>query len=987
MDDGLMDELLERDPLVLLRGEVALADDERKGRLARALMQNRVAEELDRWDTRVRRNLRALAHEGLGAIVRERLSDRGMSPHVRELACELAGICGVSDSNEALITVAMDSGDGIRLRTAAVRALTTLADPSSIVQLIPLARDPLPEDDDDELKGSALRAICPTVCSATDALAFLTPQRNRSMIGSYSRFLSRDLPNALTVSELPAALEWIRRVPESHDPMDEFGSLAESILIRGAESMEQANVLAALAGTVAMYLEHHRDLLSFRTRDQSEVFSAEAGRHQLVEALVPHIRDGKLDSVTMVMSTPRLVTADDLPWLLQQLSDAVGGENEATWAELVSWAARFEETDLDAVMQARATSSHLLELTRWRFGPVDLNSALAIQMRQQHAKQRQWDEERRRLIGEPPDFDAIIDSLLDRFEAGDLEAFWQLDIALWGEQGQRDAISGGGDFTTSPGWTRANTKRRARIAAAAMAYLEGYQPSDDWLDPGHGYYPASAGYRALRYIVEHTPENIEVLAGRAICGWVPALITFRLDEDDPAADLYLLNLIRDRCFDGLAESACRRLLAEAERSDGYLFILHRLQPLLSGRLGTVLLELSRTENLRAVSQAQLLKELLRADVDGAKETCLAELSNESIDADPERTRAIAAALLDSGGPDEWHHVWPLLSAHRDWGQAVIEALASDRNHARDFRTELTDSDLADLFIWLSAVFPADEDPSRFGSGFVGPREQVTDYREQILRLLVARGSADSLEALTRIETEANRDLTFARIRAEENWLRNSWSPPRPEDVIRIAADAQTRIATSAGDLQRVILESLERIQEMLRFGGQSNQVWDTAVQRPKQETEVAAWIADRLHSELEGRGIIINREVEVRVNPRGGIGDRTDIQIDAIAGERVEGAHQVTVVIEVKGCWHRELLTALRTQLAAQYLSATQRHGIYLVIWFGTDRWAENGDATRHRACSRRDPDDVLQALRAQAAELRAEGIQIVPVILDASLS
>ena len=77
-------------------------------------------------------------------------------------------------------------------------------------------------------------------------------------------------------------------------------------------------------------------------------------------------------------------------------------------------------------------------------------------------------------------------------------------------------------------------------------------------------------------------------------------------------------------------------------------------------------------------------------------------------------------------------------------------------------------------------------------------------------------------------------------------------------------------------------------EEMLGFQGQAHQVWDTAARRPKQETEIAAWVADRLRSDLRECGIIINREVEVRVNPRGGIGDRTDIHIDAIAGERVE---------------------------------------------------------------------------------------------------
>ena len=270
-----------------------------------------------------------------------------------------------------------------------------------------------------------------------------------------------------------------------------------------------------------------------------------------------------------------------------------------------------------------------------------------------------------------------------------------------------------------------------------------------------------------------------------------------------------------------------------------------------------------------------------------------------------------------------------------------------------------------------------------GAHFVGPREQVADYRDEILRLLINRGNARALTAIGQPETATGRDLTYVRIQAEEAWRIQSWIPPRPEDVVSLAADSQRRIVLSAGDLQRVALEGPERIQEMLGPQGQAHQVWDTTARRPKREPEIAAWIADRLRDDLRGRGIIINREVEVRVNPRGGVGDRTDIHIDAIAGERVEGAEQVTVIVEVKGCWHRELLTAMRDQLAHTYLSPGSRHGIYLCVWFGPERWDDQTDQ-RRQVCRELD-EDLSTTLNIQAAQLRAQ-YEITPVILDASL-
>jgi hypothetical protein len=247
------------------------------------------------------------------------------------------------------------------------------------------------------------------------------------------------------------------------------------------------------------------------------------------------------------------------------------------------------------------------------------------------------------------------------------------------------------------------------------------------------------------------------------------------------------------------------------------------------------------------------------------------------------------------------------------------------------------------------------------------------------------GTDEALQALDAIESRTGRDLTYVRVRALETWRLERWLPPRPDDVVRLAEDVRRRHVRSSSDLRSVVTEALQRIQEMLAAEGQAHQVWDTAARRPKSEPEVSAWIADRLRDDLRGRGIIINREVEVRVNPAGGIGRRTDIHVDAIAAERVEGAQQVTVVVEVKGCWHPQLMTAMRNQLVAEYLSPTRPGGIYLVVWFGRRGWdaAEDG---RRADCGRLVRADVLEQLAEQASALKSEGFSITPVVLDASL-
>src|SRR5207253_2750370 len=107
---------------------------------------------------------------------------------------------------------------------------------------------------------------------------------------------------------------------------------------------------------------------------------------------------------------------------------------------------------------------------------------------------------------------------------------------------------------------------------------------------------------------------------------------------------------------------------------------------------------------------------------------------------------------------------------------------------------------------------------------------------------------------------------------------------------------------------------------------------------------------------LRGRGILAFREVEVRRQPTAGLGERVDLLVSAFAGERVEDAPVVKVVIEVKCCWHRDLTTAMADQLADRYLTAgSRRCGIYLVLYFGPDGWTAEDD-NRRAACGRIDP-------------------------------
>ena len=64
----------------------------------------------------------------------------------------------------------------------------------------------------------------------------------------------------------------------------------------------------------------------------------------------------------------------------------------------------------------------------------------------------------------------------------------------------------------------------------------------------------------------------------------------------------------------------------------------------------------------------------------------------------------------------------------------------------------------------------------------------------------------------------------------------------------------------------------------------------------------------------------------------------------------------VTVVIEVKGYWHKDVRTAMGGQLGDRYLrEAPCHHGLYLVGWFVCPQWDPQDPRRKRVAFQTRD--------------------------------
>jgi hypothetical protein len=234
-------------------------------------------------------------------------------------------------------------------------------------------------------------------------------------------------------------------------------------------------------------------------------------------------------------------------------------------------------------------------------------------------------------------------------------------------------------------------------------------------------------------------------------------------------------------------------------------------------------------------------------------------------------------------------------------------------------------------------------------------------------------------------------LKWTLTEARETNRRRTWVPVRPSDILSIAEDKERRLVQSGEQLLDVVIESLRRLEEKLH--GETPAVrdlWDkvrSGVYRPIAENDLSNYVKRHFDHDLKKRGIIANREVQIRQTEGTFKGQNTDILIDAVTRDsRGEISDQITLIIETKGCWNRELDHAMETQLKNRYLKDNQsRFGLYLVGWFNCAQW-DNRD-TRKSRCAKITKKEAQNKFDNQAATLSVDGTTLKAFLLDTGLS
>jgi hypothetical protein len=880
-------------------------------------------------------SFRGLAHPGLAEQIRPRVQGSG---DVQRLAINIGSHCAVTDVLPDLVNVAFDHTVVERHRVAAAWAVHELTAEAPVDDLAPLARDSAARgpDEYDELLGAALVTSWPHAIPTAEAFTLVHAQHPRNFHGLLALFLGR-LAGALTADDVTPAVRWLAQLLDVDD--ERLAPLVRGVVVLALQHLDDPEACAAIVALARRRAADYQPLVPDELGEPGVVLPPEVRRRLALELLAGQEEDEEsriLFQLTESMGGHGLglIRSDDLPWLIDTY--AAHPTLRRSLGRAAQWVVRLGDLDhATLLLELPADHPFVVDVAAAWMAPVRLDSPDAIDLRKQWqlvtrrrtAKNRtRADRDVRRMLRED----------LAALRAGDVERLWRVARLLSVRPGTRFYSNEfQPDLTQHPRWAELSNDARDAIVDAADGYLRSAAcVPEKWLGTSTRYYPAQAGYQALLLLLRLRPDALTSLEGVVWREWAPILVDWPVTINGAQWEdkQVLLTLARPHAEQQLVD-AIVTVVAAAVASDDHVFVRDECAFLWSDALAERLLDVADSSGAIKLKPLGDLLPLLATHSPDKVRPLLLDWLTPAAAGDRERALMAGRLLMRHDAEAAWEPLRERFAAEPAFGDEVL--LGYGAAHDRT-PPQLSPQRLAELYLWLVERFPPTEDPDEEDVHWVGPREALGHWRDAILDHLRALGTPDGVDAV-RMVAAARPDIPWlARtvVTAEDALRTSLWQPVSPPELVRLAAEPRTRLVYDEAALLRLVREGFKDIQRRLQ--GQTPEahlLWDTVARRPKSEDEISLYLRNRLTDRLAERGVVVNREVQVRPTSRSGVGERTDLHIDAVTQATTTGPPTITIVGEVKGAWNPEGETAMQSQLLDRYMRDTgSRHGIFVAL-------------------------------------------------------
>jgi hypothetical protein len=995
-DSEFLEWLISSEPEIVLESDVHLSDDAMRKAVVGAILEKAHASKYFDTDLSGRRRYTRLAHSKLAEQLYPYVLGKQYGRITRRIATDIAQQCKVEALADSLAAIALDKTEEHHVRVNAAYAVLRIAERSAKERLRPLlAADQ--GDDDDELRGVAIKALWPGSLAATELFDVLTPPKRPNFHGAYATLFHDGITAHLNGPDCVPALEWVERLTSEQLQDFTLGGFADSVMQRAVKYLTDKSIAGAFARTAWRLLGKH-DAIFVRRWGGSKPASLlddSTLRRRVASVLLQLCKDPEKDGFKLFHQGERVLRDEDIDWLIEELKSA-DANRQRILAGLIAYRLRYP-IDHDVISRVMdlsfdpslAAAPVLRQAISWLLEPIELDSPTAEDGRRHLAMMRELEDrptKRKRPL-------AISDHLEQglRRSQSDAVTGWMIVLNAMSRSGDEAQIGWiGDDILETAAWRTASEGLRDRIRTAAWKYLRESSESAAELSGKETFNLSElAPVPALIVVALGGGSLSSLLTTHIWAKHARALIVCLHSNERINLWETLLRSAADGASDALRNAFSERLDYEF-RKGGYVHVTGKIVPIWDKQYENVVFDvMSRptitSETLRSLGNFVFARSPVRA------RTAIQEMLGAPQDRSGNDDVAItcAALLTRNDAPQSWASIWPMV--HGDWGFGRKWALAVAAGHREESSVfAISESQLADLYIWLEHAFPPAEDPEL--NGWVSPRHEIAELRRGVLKTLANRGTLAALDNLDRIvrEIPGKEWLRALRFDAEKRVRHGTWIPLSPQEVRAALENLGAVVVRDDEELREAILASLAKLQDRMHgIGGAPRLVptlWDEHSKRPKTEPRLSECIELHLRDDIGRLGVIVNREVEIS-NYRGlGLGERVDLLVSCHRRAGTSHSGSLALAIEVKGCWNAHLHEAMETQLVQRYLSkGGLQAGLYVVGYFQCPNWA---DDDQRKADSLRNTSGDLSALSqrfvAQAARLTSERFRVSAFVLDA---
>lgn len=988
-------EIMPANPDVLLLSDVASACVEAREVLVDNLLRFFDEERLHDRAGNLRGSYRKLKHPGLAEQLRPYIRSGDKGGISRRAAIDLAEACRLQSLQEDLLEVVLNISE--RHKT---RAICQIADEVTKEKLKPLLSELAGDDFNDDLRGCALQALWPQHISIEELLSALTYPKWDDYIGFYKLFLRYDVVERMDTQDLVAALHWTENLGVYHRLPFAFQEVLEYIFWKGWLHLECPGVLDAFARAMLIRLTTHDDFVrNSRTYPILEGLRGHDRYRRLVlQTMVPILAASRMDPRPFVFTPTTILMSHDFDWFIEQIQSAESEAEAEIWALFIRRVFDAQNTaHVEVAYDVCQVIPVLGKEFDWLFGSVGLDSPEARRLKAIYEQDEKWRQEReqRAAISSRPSIEEQTLFHLNRFEAGDLNAWWQLLANTFLDSDGPDSEFNP-QITTLNGWQTLSRPMRDRLIEAAKRYISEYTlETVNWIGTNTFSRPALAGYKALILLFQKDEGCICNLPVAIWEKWLPAIVVTPLMNGGDGIRSSLVRIAYLIEPEAVIE-IMMQLIDHDNEEHGNIFVLGRFEACWDDRFSESIMTKIRDPLLKPSAFLCLLRALFDHNASSARALAESFVRLPLPESEEARLRSIAAAevLMTHANDVGWSVIWPVVQEAPEFGHGLFQAIASDpEERLLGVVQKMAETQIADLYIWLCKQFPHSTDPRETGAHHISQRESIADWRDALLTHLQNRGTVEACSAVRRI-SESLPDLDWMKwvlLEAQNATCRNQWVPPQPSVFLQMIRNKRARLVNSGTELLDVIFDSLKCLENKLHGETPAARyIWDCGepgICRPIPEEPFSDYVKRHLEEDVNRRGIVVNREVQIRRREGKVPGQETDILVDAVIPKMGDsgGYDVVTVIIEVKGCWNSELKTAMETQLVGRYMKDNFcNHGLYLVGWFYCEQW----DDEDHR--KQKTPKLTLVEAQgefdAQARYLSKDGTVVKAYVMNTAL-